>query len=107
MTKLRVGLTGGIGSGKSAVASLLAERGATVIDADVLAREVVAPGTDGLRAIGRLWPQAIGADGTLDRPRLAGIVFADGPAREQLNAITHPRVRERGAELERQRRTGS
>ncbi len=101
MAKLRVGLTGGIGSGKSTVAALFAARGATVIDADVLAREVVAPGSDGLAAIGARWPQAIGADGALDRPALARIVFADDAARAQLNAITHPRVRARADELER------
>ncbi|MBV8582023.1 MAG: dephospho-CoA kinase, partial [Candidatus Eremiobacteraeota bacterium] len=100
MAKLRVGLTGGIGSGKSTVAEVFRERGATVIDADVLARDVVAPGTDGLRAIGKRWPQAIGPDGALDRPALARIVFADETAREELNAITHPRVRARAATLE-------
>lgn len=100
MTKLRVGLTGGIGSGKSTVADVFREHGATVIDADVLAREVVAPGSDGLRAIAKRWPQAVGADGTLDRPALARIVFADDTAREELNAITHPRVRARAAQLE-------
>ena len=101
MAKLRVGLTGGIGSGKSAVAALFAQRGATVIDADVLAREAVAPGSDGLREIAALWPQAIGPDGALDRPALAAIVFADEAARARLNAITHPRVRARAAEIER------
>ena len=101
MAKLRVGLTGGIGSGKSAVAALFAERGAAVIDADVLARDVVAPGSDGLREIRALWPAAVGADGALDRPALAAVVFADDAARARLNAITHPRVRARAAELER------
>ncbi|MDQ6943618.1 MAG: dephospho-CoA kinase [Candidatus Eremiobacteraeota bacterium] len=101
MAKLRVGLTGGIGSGKSAVAAAFAELGAAVIDADALAREVVAPGSGGLREIGALWPGAIGADGALDRPALAAIVFADEEARARLNAITHPRVRALGAELER------
>ncbi len=101
MAKLRVGLTGGIGSGKSAVAAIFAERGAAVIDADLLAREVVAPGSEGLAAIGALWPEAIGADGALDRPALARIVFADDAARGRLNAITHPRVRARADELER------
>jgi dephospho-CoA kinase len=101
MAKLRVGLTGGIGSGKSAVAGFLAARGTTVIDADLLAREVVAPGSDGLRAIGALWPRAIGPDGALDRPALAAIVFADDTARARLNVITHPRVRERADALER------
>jgi dephospho-CoA kinase len=101
MAKLRVGLTGGIGSGKSAVAALFGERGAAVIDADVLAREVVAAGSDGLREIGARWPQAIGAGGELDRAAMAEIVFADDAARAQLNAITHPRVRARASELER------
>lgn len=101
MAKLRVGLTGGIGSGKSFVATVFARRGATVIDADLLAREVVAPGSDGLREIGALWPQAIGPDGALDRPALAAVVFADAAARERLNAITHPRVRARALQLER------
>lgn len=101
MAKLRVGLTGGIGAGKSAVAARFAELGATVIDADALAREVVAPGSDGLREIGALWPGAIGADGALDRAALAATVFADDAARARLNAITHPRVRARAAALER------
>ncbi len=100
MAKLRVGLTGGIGSGKSAVANVLGERGATVIDADVLAREVVAAGSAGLREIAARWPEAIGTGGALDRAAMAGIVFADADARAQLNAITHPRVRARAAELE-------
>ncbi len=102
MAKLRVGLTGGIGSGKSAVASVFHEHGATVIDADVLAREVVAAGSDGLREIAARWPEAIGDGGELDRAAMASIVFADGAARTELNAITHPRVRARAAELERE-----
>jgi dephospho-CoA kinase len=101
MAKLCVGLTGGIGSGKSAVAAIFADRGATVIDADVLAREVVAPGSDGLREIAAAWPDAIAADGTLDRAALAAVVFADDAARARLNAITHPRVRARADALER------
>jgi dephospho-CoA kinase len=101
MAKLRVGLTGGIGSGKSAVAADFAKRGATIIDADVLARVAVAPGSDGLAAIGANWPQAIRADGALDREALARIVFDDEAARARLNAITHPRVRERAAAMER------
>ena len=101
MAKLRVGLTGGIGSGKSAVAAVFAERGATVIDADALAREVVAPGSDGLRDVAARWPEAIAPDGALDRAALAQIVFADERARAELNAITHPRVRARAAEIER------
>jgi dephospho-CoA kinase len=100
MGKLRVGLTGGIGSGKSTVADVFAARGATVIDADFLAREAVAPGSEGLSEIAAAWPQAIGADGELDRPVLASIVFADEHARVRLNAITHPRVRELGARRE-------
>ncbi len=90
---IRVGLTGGIGSGKSAVAEMWCERGACIIDADLLAREVVAPGSDGLRAIAARWPQTIAPDGTLDRAALARIVFADDDERLRLNAIVHPRVR--------------
>jgi len=90
---LRVGLTGGIGSGKSAVAELWRARGAVIVDADRLARDVVAPGTPGLGAIARRWPAAIGADGTLDRAALAHIVFGDDAQREALNGIIHPRVR--------------
>lgn len=96
---VRVGLTGGIGSGKSEVARLLAERGAVVIDSDVLAREVVEPGTPGLAAVvDEFGPQVLSADGRLDRDRLAGIVFADPPARERLNAIVHPLVRAASAD---------
>ncbi len=102
MPKLRVGLTGGIGSGKSAVAAIFAERGATVVDADVLAREAVAQGSDGLREIAAAWPSAIGPDGSLDRAKLAAIVFADDEQRARLNAITHPRVRARADALERE-----
>jgi dephospho-CoA kinase len=102
VAKLRVGLTGGIGSGKSAVAADFAKRGATIIDADVLARVVVAPGSDGLAEIAAHWPQAVRADGALDRAVLARIVFDDETARERLNAITHPRVRERAAAMERE-----
>jgi dephospho-CoA kinase len=96
MPALRVGLTGGIGSGKSTVAEMWRERGAVIIDADLLAREVVAPGSDGLRAIGERWPGVIAADGSLDRPALAAIVFHDDAQREALQAIIHPRVRELG-----------
>ncbi|HEV3088725.1 MAG TPA: dephospho-CoA kinase [Candidatus Elarobacter sp.] len=101
MAKLRVGLTGGIGSGKSAVAAVFAERGATIIDADLLAREVVAQGSAGLREIAAVWPQAVGPGGALDRAALAQVVFADEEARARLNAIIHPRVRARAAEIER------
>lgn len=97
----RVGLTGGIASGKSAVAELLRARGAVVVDADVLAREVVEPGTPGLGAIvGRFGPGVLLPDGTLDRPALGEIVFADAAARAALNAIVHPAVRVRAAEIE-------
>ena len=90
---LRVGLTGGIGSGKSAVSELLAAHGAVVIDYDVLAREAVEPGSPGLEAIAeRFGPGVIAPDGTLDRPALAAIVFADPGALADLNAITHPAI---------------
>lgn len=96
----RIGLTGGVGSGKSTVAGLLAARGALVIDADALAREVVAPGSDGLADIVSTFGTGVlAADGSLDRPALAAIVFADESARKQLNAITHPRIAARTAEL--------
>lgn len=88
-----VGLTGGIGSGKSAVARLLAERGARIIDADAVAREVVGAGTDGLRAVvAEFGPKMLGDQGELDRLCLADIVFADPQARRRLNAIVHPLV---------------
>ncbi len=91
----RLGLTGGIGSGKSTVSALLAERGATVIDYDQLARDVVQPGTPALTAIAeRFGAGVIAADGTLDRPALGSIVFADDAARADLEAITHPAIRE-------------
>jgi dephospho-CoA kinase len=92
-------LTGGIGSGKSAVADLFAAYGAIVIDADVLAREAVAPGSAGFAAIAAQWPQTT-RGGVLDRAALAAIVFADGAARAQLDAIVHPRVRALAAERE-------
>jgi dephospho-CoA kinase len=99
---LRVGLTGGIGAGKSEVAGRLAEHGAVVIDADRLAREVVAPGTDGLReVVAAFGPGLLGPDGALDRSALAEAVFGDEPARRRLEAIIHPRVRARTAELTR------
>lgn len=91
---LRVGLTGGIGSGKSEVSARFAALGAVVVDADRLAREVVAPGTDGLAAVvATFGPAVLHADGGLDRERVAGIVFSDPGARERLNAVVHPRVR--------------
>jgi dephospho-CoA kinase len=92
---LRVGLTGGIGSGKSTVAQLLAERGAVVLDADAIAREVVEPGTPGLAEIvERFGAGVLLPDGRLDRPALAAVVFADPEAREALNGITHPKITE-------------
>jgi dephospho-CoA kinase len=98
--QLRVALTGGIGSGKSTVAALLAEHGAVVVEADQVAREVVAPGTPGAAAvIGRFGPSVVAADGTLDRPALARLVFADPAARADLDAIVHPLVVERSASL--------
>nr|WP_208383877.1 dephospho-CoA kinase [Modestobacter marinus] len=93
-------MTGGIGSGKSTVAALLAERGAVVVDADRLAREAVAPGTTGLAAIAEEFgPGVLTGDGALDRAALAAVVFADPAARARLDAIVHPRVRARAAEL--------
>ncbi|MER7460722.1 dephospho-CoA kinase [Micromonospora sp. NPDC126480] len=97
---LRVGLTGGIGSGKSAVAGRLAQRGAVVVDADVVAREVVAPGTEGLAEIVAAFSdRVLRPDGALDRAALGAVIFADAGARRTLEAITHPRVRARTAEL--------
>ncbi len=99
------GLTGGIGSGKSTVAALLAARGAVVVDADQLARDVVAVGTPGYEAVvGRFGPEVVGHDGSLDRRAVAGVVFEDPEALADLNAIVHPAVRatiaERVAALE-------
>ncbi|MGH7661346.1 MAG: dephospho-CoA kinase [Vulcanimicrobiaceae bacterium] len=98
---MRVWLTGGIGAGKSEVARILANLGAKIIDADRLARDVVAPGTSGFAEIAARWPQVV-HDGVLDRGALAAIVFADPSERAALNAIIHPRVRARAAELERE-----
>jgi dephospho-CoA kinase len=96
-----VGLTGGIGSGKSEVARLLAAHGAVVIDSDVLAREVVAPGTEGLvEVVSAFGPGVLTPSGDLDRPALGRLVFADQAARVRLEAIVHPRVRRRAAEIE-------
>lgn len=98
---LRVGLTGGIGSGKSEVARLLAAHGAVVIDSDVLAREVVARGTAGLaEVVSAFGPEVLTPSGDLDRPALGRLVFADQAARVRLEAIVHPRVRRRAAEIE-------
>jgi dephospho-CoA kinase len=105
---LRVGLTGGIGSGKSEVSRRLAEQGAIVIDADAIAREVVAPGTPGLaEVIAVFGPGVLAADGSLDRSRLGDIVFADSGLLGKLNAIVHPLVGERARQLERRAGPGS
>jgi dephospho-CoA kinase len=97
---LKVGLTGGIGAGKSAVAQRMTELGAVLIDADRLAREVVAGGTDGLAEVVEAFgPGVLGADGELDRPALGARVFGDDEARRRLEKIIHPRVRARAAEL--------
>jgi len=97
---IKVGLTGGIGSGKSEVARLLAGLGAVVIDADVLAREAVAPGSEGLgRVVAEFGPDVLAPDGSLDRAELARIVFADADRLATLNAIVHPYVRRRSAEI--------
>jgi dephospho-CoA kinase len=97
---LTVGLTGGIGAGKSEALRLLAERGATIVDADRIAREVVEPGTPGLAAVvAAFGAEILTPEGTLDRPRLGRIVFADPERRRALNAIIHPLVRARAAEL--------
>jgi dephospho-CoA kinase len=90
-----VGLTGGIGSGKSTIAAMIREQGIPVLDADVIAREVVAPGQPALADIAAAWPEVIAADGTLERKRLGDIVFADKAAQARLEAFTHPRIRER------------
>jgi len=96
---MRVGLTGGIGSGKSVAAEAFASLGAFVIDTDVLAREAVAPGGDAFLQIAREWP-AVVRSGAVDRPALARIVFEDPSARARLNAIVHPHVRRLALERE-------
>ena len=104
---LKVGLTGGIGAGKSEVSRLLASYGALVVDSDLIAREVVAPGTPGLAAVtAEFGPGVLLPDGSLDRPGLGGIVFADPDRLAALNAIVHPLVRQRSAELEAAARPG-
>jgi len=98
---LRIGLTGGIGSGKSEVSRRLAAHGALVIDADVLAREVVEPGTPGLAEVVEAFGSGVLADdGSLDRATLGAQVFGDDAGRRRLEAIIHPRVRGRAAEIE-------
>jgi dephospho-CoA kinase len=101
VSSVRVGLTGGVGAGKSTVGVALADLGAVVIDADVLAREVVASGTSGLAAVvAEFGPDILAPDGSLDRPRLGELVFADPARRSALEAIVHPLVRRRATELE-------
>jgi dephospho-CoA kinase len=105
---LKVGLTGGIGSGKSEVSRRLASYGALIIDADQVAREVVEPGTQGLaQVVDAFGTDVLASDGTLDRPRLAEIVFGDDALRAKLNAIIHPLVRDRIRELEAGAETGA
>lgn len=98
---MRVGLTGGVASGKSTVAGMLTELGAVVIDADAIAREVVAVGTPGLAAVvAEFGEELLTADGELDRPAMGSLVFHDEAARRRLEAIVHPLVFERYAEQE-------
>ncbi|MFE6740002.1 dephospho-CoA kinase [Streptomyces tubercidicus] len=98
---VKVGLTGGIGAGKSEVSRLLASYGAVIVDADKIAREVVEPGTPGLAAVvAEFGDDILAPDGTLDRPKLGGIVFSDPDKLKALNAIVHPLVGARSAELE-------
>ncbi|HYJ27141.1 MAG TPA: dephospho-CoA kinase [Nocardioides sp.] len=98
---VRVGLTGGIASGKSTVSAILAELGAVVIDADALAREVVAHGTPGLAAVvAEFGPGLLTPEGDLDRPAMGALVFGDPDARRRLEAVIHPLVHERSAQLE-------
>ena len=98
---LKVGLTGGIGAGKSEVSRRLAAQGAIIVDADAIAREVVAPGTPGLdQVVASFGASLLGADGALDRERLGEIVFADPARLAQLNAIVHPLVGRRMTDLE-------
>lgn len=93
---LRIGLTGGIASGKSTLATLFSRRSAPVIDTDCLARQVVKPGSEGLEAIQREFGEAyISPDGRLDRARMAELIFTDGEARQRLEQILHPLIRQR------------
>ncbi|MFJ3594947.1 dephospho-CoA kinase [Streptomyces sp. NPDC090126] len=99
---LKVGLTGGIGAGKSEVSRLLVSYGAVLIDSDLISREVVEPGTPGLAAVvEEFGPAVLTAEGALDRSALGALVFADDGRRAALNAIVHPLVGARAAELER------
>ena len=105
---MRVGLTGGVASGKSTVAAVLEELGAVVVDSDQIAREVVAPGTSGLAAVVAAFGVGVlGDDGALDRAALGRLVFADDEARRRLEQVVHPRVRARAAEVEAEAAPGS
>lgn len=105
---MRVGLTGGVASGKSTVSALLRDLGAVVIDADALAREVVAKGTTGLAAVvAEFGADLLGPDGELDRPKMGALVFNDAAARRRLEAIVHPLVFERIIALETDAPAGS
>ncbi|MBC7276435.1 dephospho-CoA kinase [Nocardioides sp.] len=98
---MRVGLTGGIASGKSTVSKLLADFGAVIVDSDLIAREVVEPGTQGLaQVVAEFGPAVLTEAGELDRAKVGELVFADESARARLNAIVHPLVGARSAELE-------
>lgn len=99
--RLRVGLTGGIGSGKTEAARVFAQLGALVIDADALAREALAPATSGVARVRELWPSVVSPAGVLDRAALAAVVFRDPDSLELLSGIVHPFVRARSDELER------
>lgn len=102
-----MGLTGGIGAGKSEVARRLVAHGAVLIDADVLAREVVAPGTEGLAEVVAEFGDVLTPAGELDRPAVGRLVFGDQVARRKLESIIHPRVRTRAAEIEAEAPAGS
>jgi dephospho-CoA kinase len=102
---LRVGLTGGIGAGKSAVAKIFEDLGAYIVDTDALAREAVAPNSDGFMEIARVWPHVV-RTGALDRTALAEIVFNDPSARERLNAILHPHIRRLAMERDARAKPG-
>lgn len=101
-------ITGGIGSGKSVVTRLFEEWGARIVDADILAREVVAPGTEGLKKVFAAFEDMELADGSLNRPKLASIIFSDPEKKKLLESILHPLIRKRWLEnLEELKKTGS
>lgn len=104
---ITIGLTGGIGSGKSTVSSRLAELGAFIVDADLVAREIVEPGQPALAELAEAFDGVLNPDGTLNRAELARQAFATPEATEKLNAITHPRIRARTEELFKQGRESS